>query len=61
MSDLTPRWIAEGPAHSCQDCGKENLHRCYVSGLYDGEKQRTRRLCNSCRAKRNKQLKNETE
>ena len=54
---LAPRWIADRPAQSCQDCGKESLFRCYVSGLYDGEKQRTRSLCNSCRAKRNERLK----
>jgi len=54
--DLVPRWYAEQPAHSCQDCGKESLFKCHVSGLYDGEKQRTRSLCSSCRAKRNERL-----
>ena len=53
---LTPRWYAEQPTHSCQDCGRENLHRCYVCGLYDGERQRVRRLCLKCKAKRNRRL-----
>ena len=54
--DLVPRWYAERPARYCQDCGKESLFKCHVSGLYDGEKQRTRSLCRSCRAKRNERL-----
>jgi len=53
---LVPRWYAERPARSCQDCGKESLFRCYICGLYDGEKHRTRSLCRSCRAKRNRRL-----
>jgi len=57
---LIPRWIAERPAQSCLDCGKESLFRCYVCGLYEGEKQRIRHLCNSCRAKRNERLEQNT-